>query len=140
MRLEPAFRWTVYGVLAILFVSGAAWLMADALKDGPSGEAWQAIAANELMIHGGAAMAILVVFGALFPLHISRGWRARKNRFFGGAMVSLNALLIVTEFGLYYIGSEAMRVWISDAHTAAGFTLPALLILHVITGRRHSCS
>jgi hypothetical protein len=125
-------------VAAALFVTGAAWLAADALKDGPSGAAWQEIGANLLMVHGGAAMAMLMVFGAVFPLHVRRGWRARKNRLSGGAMVTLNGLLIVTAFGLYYCGSELMRPWISDAHIAAGFALVALIFLHVLIGRRIS--
>jgi hypothetical protein len=126
----------VYAVVAALFVSGSAWLIADALKDGPSGDAWQAVAADLLMIHGGAAMAMLMIFGALFPLHVCRAWRAGKNRLSGGTMVTVNGLLIVTAFGLYYSGSEMMRPWISDAHIAAGFTLAVLLFIHVPVGRR----
>jgi hypothetical protein len=136
LRLEASFRWTVYGVAAALFVTGAAWLAADALKDGPRGDAWQEIGANLLMIHGGAAMAMLMVLGALIPVHIRRGWRARKNRFSGGAMVTLNGSLIVTAFGLYYSGSDLMRPWISDAHIAAGFALAALIIIHPLIGHR----
>ena len=136
MQLEAWFRWTIYGVVAALFVTGATWLMADALKDGPSGDAWQEIGANLLMVHGGAAMAMLMVLGALFPLHVRRGWRARKNRLSGGAMVTLNALLIATAFGLYYCGSELMRPWVSDAHIAAGFALGALIVIHPLIGHR----
>ena len=136
MQLEAWFRWTIYGVVAALFVTGATWLMADALKDGPSGDAWQEIGANLLMVHGGAAMAMLMVLGALIPVHIRRGWRARKNRLSGGAMVTLNALLIATAFGLYYCGSDLMRPWISDAHIAAGFALAALIVIHPLIGHR----
>jgi hypothetical protein len=136
LRLEASFRWTVYGVAAALFVTGAAWLAADALKDGPRGDAWQEIGANLLMVHGGAAMAMLMVLGALIPVHIRRGWRARKNRLSGGAMVTLNGLLIATAFALYYSGSELMRPWISDAHIAAGFALAALIVIHPLIGHR----
>jgi hypothetical protein len=136
LRLEASFRWTVYGVAAALFVTGAGWLAADALKDGPSGDAWQEIGANLLMVHGGAAMAMLMVLGALFPLHVRRGWRARKNRLSGSAMVTLNGLLIATAFGLYYSGSDLMRPWISDAHIAAGFALAALIVIHPLIGHR----
>jgi uncharacterized BrkB/YihY/UPF0761 family membrane protein len=117
-------------------ITGAAWLLADALKDGPSGDVWQAVAANLLMLHGGAAMAMLMVFGALFPLHVRRAWRARKNRLSGGTMVTVNGLLIVTAFGLYYSGSELVRPWISDAHIAAGFALAILTVIHILFGRR----
>ena len=136
LRLEPFLRWTVYSVVAALFVSGAAWLMADALKDDQGGDTWQLLAANLLMVHGGAAMAMLMIFGALFPAHIRRAWRVRKNRVSGSAMVTLNVLLILTAFGLYYAGSELIRPWISDAHIAAGFALAILTVLHILLGRK----
>jgi hypothetical protein len=138
LRLNLYFRWAVYTALVLLFVSGAAWLLADQLKDGTSGELWQAVGANLLMIHGGTAMATLLLLGALFPLHMQRGWRARKNRTTGSAMVTFNAILIVTAFGLYYLGSEMLRPWISDVHIAVGFAFPLLLLIHVVLGRRSS--
>jgi hypothetical protein len=130
------FRRALYAVLIVLFVSGGGWLLADAMKDGASGEGWQAAAANLLMVHGGAAMATLLLLGALFPLHIGRGWQARRNRITGATMVAFNAALIVTAFGLYYLGSETLRPWASDLHIGAGLALPVLLIVHVVAGRR----
>jgi thiamine biosynthesis lipoprotein len=138
LRLDPTFRWAVYGVLAVLVVTGAVWLLADAFKDGDGGETWQAIAANLLMVHGGAAMVALLFLGALFPLHMRRGWRARKNRISGSIMATINALLIVTAFGLYYSGSEVLRAWTGDLHIAVGFALPVLILVHVVLGRRNS--
>jgi len=59
--------------------------------------------------HGGAAMVTLLLLGALIPVHVMRAWRSRKNRVSGSAMVTFNAVLIVTAFGLYYLGSETLR-------------------------------
>ena len=138
MRLNPYLRWAVYTVFVLLFVSGAAWLLADQFKDSTNGELWQAAGANLLMVHGGAATATLLLLGALFPLHMQRAWRAHKNRMTGIAMVTLNTILVVTSFGLYYLGSEMLRPWISDAHIAVGLTLPILLLIHIVLGRRGS--
>jgi hypothetical protein len=55
-------------------------------------------------------------------------------------MITFNAILIVTAFGLYYLGSEMLRPWISDVHIAVGLALPLLLFVHVILGRRGSKS
>jgi hypothetical protein len=88
------------------------------------------------MIHGAAAMLALMLLGALVPVHGLRAWRARKNRITGTAMASLNAILIVTAFGLYYLGSENLRPWLSTIHLAAGFALPVQLIAHIYFGRR----
>ena len=136
MRLDPSFRWAVYGVLAVLFVSGAAWLAADALKDGPDADAWQIIAADLLMLHGGASMIVLLLIGALVPLHITRGWRSDRNRGSGSAMVTINGLLIVTAFALYYSGSDLLRAWSGYVHIGAGLVLPLLVLVHVGLGRR----
>jgi heme A synthase len=138
LRLDPRFRFALYGAFAVLFVTGAAWLPADRLKDSPNGELWQQIAANLLMVHGGAAMVALLFLGALYPVHIRLGWRSGRNRLTGPAMVTFNVLLVATAFGLYYLGAETLRPWMSAIHIAVGFALPALFIAHVVLGRRSS--
>ena len=136
MRLNPSFLRATYALFATLLATGAAWLAADALKDGDGGEAWQAIAANLLMIHGGAAMAALVLLGALYPMHMRLGWRSNRNRVSGSVMVTINGLLIVTAFGLYYSGSDVLRAWTGYIHIAAGLALPMLFGMHLLLGRR----
>ena len=49
LRLDDRVRWGLYGIFAVLFVTGAVWLIADALKDSPSGDFWQGISASLLM-------------------------------------------------------------------------------------------
>jgi len=136
LRLDAWFRFALYGAFALLVVTGAVWLVADQLKDSPEGELWQRISASMLMIHGGVAMLTLLMLGALFPLHIRLGWRSRRNRITGPAMIAFNAVLIVTAFGLYYSGSDTVRPWASDVHIGLGFALPALFVVHILLGRR----
>lgn len=137
-RLDRPFRLSIYLAVAVLFASGAAWLIADQMKGSSETEFWQEAPAYCLMVHGGAAMLILMLLGALFPLHIGRAWRAKKNRLTGSVMVACNAALILTAFGLYYVGSEIIRPWASDIHIAFGLALPLLLLLHVKMGRKSS--
>jgi hypothetical protein len=135
VRLDPRFRAALYAAFAVLTLTGAAWLIADWGKSaGP--DWWQDVAADLLMLHGGAAMVTLLFLGALVPLHVQRAWRSRRNRVTGPAMVGLNALLITTAFGLYYAGWETLRPWISDLHIVVGLLLPTLLAVHVWLGRR----
>ena len=135
-RLEPPFRFAIYIAFAVLFASGAAWLVADQLKETSNGEIWQQSAAYLLMVHGGAAMVTLMLLGALFPLHIGRAWRARKNRASGIVMLAFNAVLIASAFGLYYLASEILRPWASDLHIGFGLAMPLLFLAHVTAGRR----
>ena len=136
LRLNPPFLGAVYALFTTLFASGAVWLVADALKDGEGGELWQTVAANLLMIHGGASMAGLLLLGALYPLHMRLGWRANRNRVSGSLMVTINGLLIVTAFGLYYSGSDVLRAWTGYVHIAVGLALPILFGVHLLLGRR----
>jgi hypothetical protein len=136
LRLKSPFRYAIYAIVAVLTLTGAAWFFADWQKDLSTDEIWQQLAANMLMVHGGAAMLALVLLGALIPVHILRAWRARKNRLSGSLMATFNAVLIATAFGLYYLGSETLRPWISWTHIAAGLALALWLPLHVWLGRR----
>jgi cation transport ATPase len=137
LRLDRGFRFALYVAFAMLLATGCGWLAMDQLKDSLIEDIWQESAARLLMLHGGAAMATLLLLGALVPLHVQRAWRSRKNRGTGVAMVAFNAMLIATAFGLYYLGSEAIRPWISDLHIVVGVSLPGLFLAHILIGRRN---
>ncbi|WGS20858.1 MULTISPECIES: hypothetical protein [unclassified Bradyrhizobium] len=136
MRLKRPFRYSIYAAFAVLLLTGAGWLVADWQKNVAGDEIWQQSAATMLMVHGGAAMLALLLLGALIPVHLLRAWRSRKNRISGSIMAAFNAVLIVTAFSLYYLGSEEVRPWISWIHLTAGFALSLMLPLHIWLGRR----
>jgi len=136
LRLDPGIRLWSYAAFATLFATGAIWLVADQFKASENGEAWQAIAATTLMLHGTTAMIALVLLGALIPLHVRRSWRAGRNRITGAVMVGTNAVLVATACGLYYAGSDLLRLFVADVHIAVGLALPALIVTHIVLGRR----
>ena len=138
LQLDDRFRYGLYAIFAVLFVTGVVWLIADYQKQSADGEFWQAMSAALLMVHGGAAMLTLVLLGALVPVHIRKAWLSRKNRVTGTVMATANVLLVATAFGLYYAGSDVLRAWTSDAHIAVGLAFPILLLIHILTGRRGS--
>ena len=138
MRLKSSFRYAIYAAFAALALTAIGWLVADWQKDISTDEIWQQLAANMLMLHGGVAMLALLLLGALIPVHLLRAWRSGRNRVSGSIMAALNATLILTAFGLYYLGSENMRPWMSWTHIVAGFTLAVMLPIHVMLGRRGS--
>jgi small-conductance mechanosensitive channel len=137
MRLKTAFRFALYGIFSLLFASGALWIYADQMKSNAEldTEKWQQAAAMLLSLHGGAAMVTLMLLGALGPMHVQRAWRAKKNRATGFASMAIYGLLISTAFGLYYVGSEALRPWISTIHIAFGLAVPAVVAAHIMVGR-----
>ena len=138
MRLKRPFRYSLYAAFTVLLLTGAGWLVADWQKNIAADEIWQQAAATMLMVHGGAAMLALLLLGALVPVHLLRAWRRGKNRVSGSIMAVFNAVLIVTAFGLYYLGSEEVRPWISWIHLTAGFALSLMLPIHIWLGKRES--
>ena len=136
MRLNSSFRYAIYAVFTVLVLTGAGWLVADWQKDVSGDEVWQQSIAYLLMVHGGVAMITLLLLGALVPLHLLRAWRSGKNRISGSLMATFNAVLIATAFGLYYLGFESLRPWMSWTHIVAGFSLAVWFPFHIYWGRR----
>src|SRR4029079_10963143 len=87
-------------------------------------------------IHGASAMLMMIYFGYLLATHVSVGLRSKRNRVLGLTLVYAIGFMIVTAYGLYYLGSEGVRQVVSWAHTAVGFSLPLVLGLHVAMGHR----
>lgn len=135
IRLNPFHRRLLYGVLALLFLSGVTWAYWNYLVSLP-GDFEMTAKTWAMKIHGAAAMVILVLVGMLLTGHVPFAWRARRNRSNGSVFLGAFGVLTVTGYGLYYAGGEKMRAWSSWIHLAVGLALPLLLILHVWLGKR----
>lgn len=137
LRLSPRHRRWFYTLTAVLFLSGVAWLALHLWTTRGSGDVEPSPAEPWLLrIHGAAAMAVLVLLGTLIPLHVRRGWIAHLNRSTGLTMIVGAAVLIVTGYGLYYAGSEDLRVKVELVHDVVGVGVPLLLWWHIRSGRR----
>ena len=135
IRLKRLQRYFLYVVLALLFLSGAAWAYWNYIT-ASSGDFEAGAKSWAMKIHGAAAMAILVLIGMLLNGHVRFAWRARRNRTNGSIFLSAFGVLIITGYGLYYIGGERLRAATSWIHLAFGLALPILLLVHILLGRR----
>ena len=138
IKLSTRHRAWLYGTFAVLFATGVVWwaLHRFGRVEGDFGPTVNPLEPWLLKLHGAAAMVSLLVLGTLIPLHLKRGWHARRNRGSGGGMVALCVLLIVTGYALYYVGGDQLRELASTAHLVLGFGFPAALIWHIVRGRR----
>jgi len=134
IRLKRAYRYFLYFVLALLFLSGAVWAYFNYLL--PASLDFAASKSWALKIHGAAAMVILVLIGMLLNGHVKFAWRARRNRVNGVLFLTTFGILTLTGYGLYYAGSERLRMWTSWIHLGLGLVLPVLLIAHIWLGRK----
>jgi hypothetical protein len=127
LRIESWLRRLLYGTLATLLATGAAWWLLDERA---------AARPSLLALHGLAAMLSLLALGAVAVLHVRESWRRRRNRWSGALVAACLTLLVITAFALYYAGQETLREMASVAHLAAGLALPLLLVAHLLLGRR----
>jgi membrane protein DedA with SNARE-associated domain len=129
LRLNRLTEFFVYSIFGALVLTAGVWLWAQSSlsPDNP-------VPSLMMKIHGAAAMAALILLGALLS-HIRRGWTTKKNRLSGVTLLTVILFLILTGYGLYYAGDEQLRAFISRSHTWIGFDLVLLIPGHVLLGR-----
>jgi hypothetical protein len=138
LRLERWHRTVMYGVMALLSVSGMLWLAAHYWfpVNNEFGANINPLEPWSIKLHGAAAMGALFFVGSLLNSHIRRAHKTRRNFYSGWSMIVLLGTLTLSGYGLYYLTSETSRPLWSNLHWIGGLTLPALLILHIVLGRR----
>lgn len=79
---------------------------------------------------------ILIMIGALYPIHIRSGIKTKRNNRTGISLVSLFALLLLSGIGLFYLGSENWILAVSATHTIAGLSVTVMFTLHFLIRKR----
>lgn len=133
-RLSRRRRWMVYGVFAVLLVTGLAWLALHFLDEGS--DTGTLALAWSMKLHGAAAMMSLYLFGMLWGPHIRNAWVRRRNRTAGAILGSLTIALVLTGYALYYVNGELMRQSAEVLHWSAGMVVCIALWIHIMIGRR----
>ena len=137
MRLSTGHRQWIYWAAALLFGSGALWLICHYFVsvEGEFGPVPHPAESWALRVHGAAAMLTLVVAGSLIPIHVRRAWHQRRNLLPGTLLASVLLLLTISGYALYYFAGEQARPLISVLHWGVGLAAPALLLWHIASGR-----
>lgn len=137
-RLPRWQEWSVYVTLGALIATGIAWLLLDwfVRVNGEFGPEHHPAEHWALIAHGVAAYAFLIVGGAMIPVHITLGWNTRRNLKSGLTLAGTCLVLAVTALGLYYLGDEISRNWVSIVHWVVGLIVIPALLVHALIGRR----
>jgi uncharacterized membrane protein YfcA len=129
--LGPFQKKIFYMISVFLWLTGMIWLYfrygMDPGEFGPQSHPSQSVV---LMIHGALAIGFCIVLGASL-YHMWPGWKKKIQRFSGVALLMVCMILILTGWGLYYIGDEHLREFTSIAHSLLGVILPVLVFYHV---------
>ena len=133
IRLRPFHRRLLYGVLALLFSSGAAWAYWNYLVVTPRfRDQRKGMGDKDPRRRCDGDFGVV---GMLLTGHV-RFAGAWLEPWQGSLFLRTFGILTVTGYGLYYAGGESLRAWTSCIHLAVGLALPLLLILHIWLGKR----
>ena len=138
VQVPSRFRRFLYAVLVTSWCSGVVffilnqWVRVDG-EFGPEKHPWQF---GVLRIHGAGAFLMMITFGYLLASHVKVGWPLKKFHPMGLVSVGSVAFLIVSAYGLYYIGDPGLRALVAYCHAAVGVCLPILVTAHLVRARR----
>lgn len=137
IRFSPRFRTFFYAAFGLLFATGVLWEIFHQYVKVQSdfGPASHPLEKWWLRLHGGSAMVVLVLLGMLLPIHVRIAWHSGRNRLSACTLAALCLLLIVTGYGLYYLGGEKARSLASISHLVLGLGLPLIIVWHVLAGK-----
>ena len=140
IRLGKMHKLSVHIVTIVLFVTGAAWLIFHhwVRIQGEFGPINHPMEPWLMRIHGAAAMVAILILGTLIPVHIRPALKIRRNVIAGITLTSLQVILIVTGYALYYFSGELSRSIASMVHWVLGLATPVILIWHVKMGKTKS--
>jgi hypothetical protein len=130
--MAPAMRYTVYGIIVGLWLSGALWWLLQhyfrsAGEFGQQPHRWQPAL---LMWHGILGLACVWLLGWITRGHAWRGWFQVRRRISGGGLWVASTLLVVSGFALYYLTGEAVRTGTAVLHEALGLALIIPAVVH----------
>ena len=135
-RLSRWHRLLLYGVSAVLLVTGSIWLAVHYTVGAGTGELPQPAEIWAIRLHGMAAFGALFALGLLAAAHIPQGWRVTSRhrrvvqRGTGIGLCLFAGLLAVTGYLLYYFAPETIRPTLGWLHAIIGFAMAAVGMVH----------
>ncbi len=129
--MAAGLRGALYGVFGILWVSGAAWLVAhlafpEQTSFGPAPNPWEPAI---LRIHGWVAAAGVFLLGWITSRHIVDRWPIHRRRPSGLFLSALGTLLVLTGYALYYT-TDRLHGLASTTHEILGGAGIFLAVIH----------
>lgn len=135
-RLARWHRLLLYGVSAVLLVTGSVWLAVHYTVGAGTGELPHPAEIWAVRLHGMAAFVALFMLGLLAAGHVPQGWRIASRhrrvvqRRTGTGLCGLAGLLVFTGYLLYYFAPESLRPTMGWLHSIIGFTMAAVGMVH----------
>lgn len=116
----------------LLWLTGFVWLGFHYFGrvEGEFGPEINPIETWMLRLHGLFVIPAYVGLGSLLITHIPLGWKDRAQRPAAIALTTIFALLIISGYALYYVGTVELRDFSSLFHWIVGLAAPTVFIWH----------
>jgi hypothetical protein len=129
--LAPAVRVAIYAVGALLWLTGAVWLvlhhaLTQATPFGPLPNSWEA---PLMRAHGLIAVCGVFLIGWMTAAHVTTRWTSARNRRSGLTLGVTALLLVISGYALYY-STGAPHDAAALVHEIVGTLAPATAFAH----------
>jgi len=129
--LPRALRAAVYSIAALLWLSGASWLVLHYLRPqstsfGPLPNPWEA---PLMRVHGLVAVGAVFLIGWMTAAHVTTRWTSDRKRRSGLTLGGTALLLIFSGYALYYTTGSPHDA-AALAHEVVGVFAPLAALAH----------
>jgi hypothetical protein len=137
MKMPGWMKAWIYSAASICLASGAMWLVLHNFvsREGDFGPEQHPLERVMLVGHGCVSLLLVWLLGVIFIIHVKRGWQKKQNRTAGLIISLISLLLMLSGMGLYYLGSEQLRMNTATLHWVLGLLAGLALPMHIYWGR-----
>jgi len=132
-RIPLPYRLILIAVLLTSWITGITvyifqkWIRVS----GEFGATFHPLQTDARQIHGAAAFGMMIIYGYLLASHVPFGWKQQRQRKLGLLLLTLQFLLIISGYIIYYTGNPQLLQYTATAHIIVGLTFPLILIAHI---------
>ena len=127
------------GGLLLVFVSGCLLAPTTLVMRLDAELAWRLPGAGRVLVaalHAGAGLAVIMLLGSLWTVHMRANWRRGRQRTSGAALGAMLLLLAASAVGVYYLGDDALGTAAALLHLGVGVALAVPFGWHWMLARR----
>jgi len=137
VRIEKRLKFGVFGLITTSWITGIAFFILDNWLwiEGEFGPEKNPLQFPTLKIHAASAFLLMIGFGFLLASHVLVSFPVKRMRPTGIALFSAFCFLIVSAYGLYYIGNDSFRQIVGYTHAGVGCLFPFFLVGHILQGK-----
>ena len=141
-KIQKPQRIWLFALFAIAWCSGVAFFILKTwfIVEGEFGLEKHPFQFPALQVHGFVAFLMMITYGYVMGTHVRDTWEEKPKQAFGILLVALPAFQMITAYLLYYIAKEELRETIEYLHLGVGFTLPFILMTHVLHNKNINAS